>query len=123
MKLDDLRLEHVERILEIWESFGGCLPSYAKPGEIYADLEAVRLGVRDRDLVNDGFRIGSRFTGHSKLVLEVRHDGSLEVYFNPNLDVGSPCEARVEPEARKASEDFGNAVREYFESLGPLRKF
>ncbi|MBU1988462.1 MAG: hypothetical protein KKD94_03210 [Nanoarchaeota archaeon] len=97
----------------MWREAGGMLPSHVSAEEIYHDLQKAVHDEFERLAIGDGYRIGSRWTGHSKLAFDICRNGDVQVRFRPNID------ARIEEgetEARQAANEFHKQVVEYFQS-------
>ena len=80
---EQYRFEHVAYIAQKWEEHMG-VPVLDEEVAIY--LQRIH-----EDSVYDGFRIGSRFTSHSKLVFRRNpHEGHYLPDFNENMDRDHP---------------------------------
>ncbi len=121
--VEELTVDDVVRILEIYDGVGGTVPRneegeflhMADPRKIYDRLEEAVAdsgqGINHaRFMLNDGFRFGSKYTPHSKLVFYVSPHGELEPRFRINMD----RDFSLYDEARKASEEFERKVNRYF---------
>jgi len=111
MKIQDVQKEDLEVILRMWQEAGGHIPSSISADQIYHDIQELPRDDFKRIILGDGYRIGSKWTGHSKLRFDIRYDGSFKVRFNLNMD--SKYEKK---EARVAVETFEKRVSDYFES-------
>ncbi|MBN2142946.1 hypothetical protein JW711_06485 [Candidatus Woesearchaeota archaeon] len=114
MKVQDLKIEDLEQILKMWQEAGGCAPSFISASTIYDEFQ--RLKPEDdmqREILSDGFRIGSKWTGHSKLRFEINDDYTFTVRFNTNLD---PSYEKGEKQALAAARKFEKRVSDYLAS-------
>jgi len=117
MKAQDVHFEDLEQILAMWKEAGGCIPYFISADRIYHDLKIAEKDKFKRWTMGDGYRIGSKWTCHSKLQFWMDPDGELEVRFCPNMD--SRFE-KGEEEARAAAKAFGKRVAEYLNSKYPI---
>ncbi len=113
MKVKDLRLEDVCKILELYKECGGCVPYHITPQLILEDLKKSVKDDMTRFIIEDGYRIGSKWTGHSKLAFEIKPDQSIQPIFKTNLDRSIPYEKKLEPIAEASAKQFSKKVTEY----------
>jgi len=118
MKINDLKLEHVYRIFQIYEKHAGIeMPDYVSPYDVYLELLDAKEDPSAGWDAADGYRVGSKFTGHSKLAFVIHDDGDLQLMFRPNLDRRYLHEAKLEPRANATAERFSGEVKAYFDSV------
>jgi len=113
MKVKDVRLEDVCKILELYKECGGCVPYHVSPQLILEDLKKAIEDDMTRFIIEDGYRIGSKWTGHSKLAFKIGYDQSIQPIFKTNLDRSIPYEKKLEPIAEASAKQFSKKVTEY----------
>ena len=117
MKLEDIKEEHLVKIVGLYEQHCG-------EGRNYADVmchppERALIELKENFAIYNisPFRLGSKWDWGSKLCFRKNDEGEIEVQFSPNFD---PREdkgmGRGKDEyeaAEKAGKDFQEAVRKY----------
>lgn len=110
MKAENLKVEHIEKILDLYNSYVG--PANVDLIGAGSVLEAIQKGK-----VYDGSRIGSRWTFHSKLTFRTEwetHD--VIPGFNSNFDVQERNTKKYE-DAIEAGKLFQEKSLEYLQSV------
>jgi len=110
MQAENFKVEHIEKIIELYESCVG--PAMTK----FLSPESVLKAVQNHS-VSDGYRIGSRWTMHSKLTFREEHpDWHVVPSFNPNFDPKDRDSERY-ADAQKAGQLFEKKSLEYLTSV------
>jgi len=113
MKVKDVRLEDVCAILGLYKECGGQVPSHITPELILNNLKKALNDDMTRHILEDGYRIGSKWSGHSKLAFDIRYDGSVHPIFRTNLDWSIPYEKKLEHIAEASAKQFSEKVEKY----------
>ena len=118
MELDDLKEEHLVKIIEIYEEHCGSRRSYT---EAMCNESPKDVLMRLKDKRSGDYLLGSKWDSHSALWLMERQDGHIEPMFVPNFD---PREDKtiewgdsVYLSIEKANREFAKAAGEYLNKL------
>lgn len=115
MRKEDLKLEDVAQILEIYAEvvqLSDDIRTIISPEMILRDLQ----GATSFPQWKDGYRIGSKWNLMSKLYFTENDDG-VHACFDPNMGGYTlEEEERLFPEATEAKREFRRRVDEYLES-------
>ena len=109
MKAENFKIEHIEKILEFYQLYVG--PVNLK----YLHLNSILEDIKS-NYASDGYRIGSKWTAHSKLVFRIDYSNrEIIPTFNPNFDP-KDRNSKTYEEAQKAGELFKKKSLEYLSS-------
>ncbi|MBI2572429.1 hypothetical protein HYV86_01085 [Candidatus Woesearchaeota archaeon] len=108
MQASDLTVQHIEAILSLYVQYAG------RASLDFIDAESVLADIQsgNRIKTQEGYRIGSQWTGHSKLAFRVNQTGDIIPDFNPNLQAHERGTERYQA-AERASQEFQTAALEY----------
>jgi hypothetical protein len=117
MEAKNVTLEHVMEVHQIYRSVGGNRYRRDAPQKLYDKICSARDGdVASLQSLREGARYGSRY-GSSKLVFDIRPDGTIHVRLNTNLDTSTPWGETMESEALGAESRFLELVNGYFDEI------
>jgi hypothetical protein len=110
MQAENLKVEHIERIIELYNScVGPANTDFFSAESVLEDIQNQR--------VYDGYRIGSRWTFHSKLTFRSEYpDKNIIPSFNPNFDPRDR-DSDEHLQAEKAGQLFEKKSLEYLSSV------
>ena len=106
MKAEEFKLEYVKKIMELYsECVGSSMINDLSAKNILQDIQKWK--------VDDGYRVGSRWTGHSKLTFRKKYPHKdIIPEFNPNFDPQNR-DSEYHKEAIEAAELFEKKSLEY----------
>ena len=114
MKLDDLTTEHIIEVHRLYEEHVGSQEidferrMYCTPDGFLKELKGKRRG--------ENYRIGSRWTFHSKLEVGVDNEGNISFEFYENFDSRNREGERYD-EAVAGGRAFESAVETYLKNI------
>jgi hypothetical protein len=104
LNINNITEDHVAEILRLYQEILGGNISILRVVDLLNDLKNGR-----GDSYYDGYRIGSRWTNHSKLYFKHDLEGNLTALFNPNFDPQDK-DSESYKKACKAGQSFQEAV-------------
>ncbi|MDD5132993.1 MAG: hypothetical protein PHD81_03330 [Candidatus Nanoarchaeia archaeon] len=116
MKLSEIKPEHLDEILDIYTKIfqPGLHPKeiHYNGKRLYEDFQKALAGNQmELFLIEEGYRLGSKWTGHSKLKFRI-HNETITAIFYPNL----LREEKGHKQAEKAGKLFTETVEKYLNS-------
>ena len=117
MKLENLTEQHLLDIIRLYEQHCGFGRGFRET--MYQIPSAVLESLRENK--REEYRIGSRWSGHSKIYFEANRAGDITIRFNSNFDPKDRSGQEYN-EAEIAGEIFVQETMKYLDAPQPARE-